>query len=139
MLNKISFLERKIKNLEKRISKLEEVKTEVSSSSKGLKLKTISKKLEDNFDRLGTQHLVVFALKLKSKQTKKQLETLLLNWGANQTIHGWFKGGNFSKRLLKAGIVMADGKNSENEALYSLTGIKGIKTFEDLLKKYGQS
>lgn len=102
MLDKFTFLEKKIKNIEKRVSKLEKERTEVSRSSKGMKLETISKNLADNFDRLGPQHLVVIALKLKSKQTKKQLESLLLGWGAKQTIHGWFKDGNLSAYYLVA-------------------------------------
>ncbi len=136
-MDKFTILEKKIENLEKRILKLENQRTKISNLNKNIRLENISKKLTDKFENLGPQYLIIIALKLKSKQTKKELESLLLSWGVKQTVHGWFKGGNFSKRLLKTGIVMRDGKNSEAEDLYSLTLVKGLKAHSELLKKYG--
>ena len=132
-MDKFIVLEKKIKNLEKRVSKLENKTTGSNKLNTGITLEKIIEKLADKFTTLGPHYLVIIALKIKSKQTKKELESLLSSWGAKQTVHGWFKGGNFSKRLLKTGIVMRDGKNSDGEDLYSLTTVKGMKVFDALL------
>lgn len=135
-MNKFTVLERKIQKLERRVAKLENQRTKIKNLNTDTKLENISKKLVEKFSSLGPQYLIVIALKIKPKQTKKELENLLLSWGAKQTIHSWFKGGNFSKRLLRTGIVMRDGKNSVGEDCYSLTTVKGLKAYNELLKKY---
>lgn len=135
-MDKFEILEKKIERLENRILKLEHQKTHVIDDSEQIvKLENADKNLVEKFNTLGPYYLIIIALKLKSKQTKKELEALLLRWGAKQTIHGWFKGGNFSKRLQNTGILMKDGKNLEGEDYYSLTAIKGIKAYEELVAK----
>ena len=135
-MDKLSQIEIKLKNLEERVSKLEKKRHDGNDGSTRGTLNNFEKKLEGKIDTVGPQNLTIFGLKLKPKQSKKELETLLISWGAKQTIRGWFKGGNFSKRLLKTGIVMKDGKNTDGDVLYSLTKVKGVQTVDALIEKY---
>ncbi|MEX0763737.1 MAG: hypothetical protein WEC35_05545 [Nitrosopumilaceae archaeon] len=136
LLDKLSQIENKLKNLEERVSKLEKKRHDGNDDSSKGTLNNFEKKLEGKIDTIGPQNLIILGLKLKSKQSKNELETLLISWGTKQTIHGWLKGGNFSKRLLKTGIVMKDGKNTDGDVLYSLTKVKGVQTVDALIEKY---
>ncbi len=113
--------------LEKRVTKLENSKTSINISG------SLEKKILQKIDDIGIQHLVLLALKLKSKQSKNSLQTKLEQW--NKPIGTWFSGGNFNKRLLKTALIIKDGKNQNNEILYSL-GRRGIKNVKELIKKY---
>jgi hypothetical protein len=135
-LDKLSQIENKLKIIEERVSKLEKKLHGVNDGDTKGRLNNFEKKLEGKIDTIGPQNLIIFGLKLKPKQSKNELETLLISWGTKQTIRGWLKGGNFSKRLLKTGIVMKDGKNTDGDLLYSLTKVKGVQTADSLIEKY---
>ena len=132
-MDKIILLEKKFFELEKRVTKLEN-KT-IKSTQSIEKITGIEEKLSENIEKIGFQNLVILALRISDKQTKKQLKSTIISWGAKKTIDVWFKGGNFNNRLLGKGIVMKDGKNEEDD-LYSLTKIKGVKLAASLIEKY---
>ncbi|MBI1828451.1 MAG: hypothetical protein HY222_03465 [Thaumarchaeota archaeon] len=135
-MDKLSQIENKLQNLEERVLKLEKKSHDGNDGNTKGRLDNFEKKLEGKIDIIGPQNLIIFGLKLKPKQSKNELETLLISWGAKQTIRGWLKGGNFSKRLLKTGIVMKDGKNTDGDVLYSLTRVKGVQIVDDLIEKH---
>lgn len=133
-MGKIENLEKKLKNLEIRISKLEKGKKSESysintaSSSSSLELKIVQ-----NINNIGIQHLILLTLKIKSKQSKSKIEQTLVRW--NKPVGSWFHGGNFNNRLLKKRTVMKDGKDKNNDELFSLT-MKGIRITNKLIEKY---
>src|SRR2546428_8818909 len=93
IVKKISKVEKRIDNLEKRMSSFEK---QGSHDTNGMT--DFERKIEGKIGKMGPQNLIIIALKFKSKQSKSELENCLINWGVKNTIHGWFKGGNFSER-----------------------------------------
>ena len=134
---KINEMDVRVKKLEKSSSsQLEKNNKEKSSSSNNLE--SLGIKLQGKVDKVGQQNLIILALKFKPRQSKTDLLNVLLNFGVSKTIHKWFKSGNLNNRLLNKGIIMIDGKNSD-EDLYSLTIPKGIPKANDLINKYDLS
>ena len=134
--NDLSAIIQRLESLEKRVSNLENHNKSKIEEIKFDKLNVVEKKLVDKIDSIGTQNLIIIALKIKPRQTKDDLESLLLKWGSKKTIHGWCGGGNFSTRLLDKGIVINDGKNSNNADCFSLTKIRGMKVADALFEKF---
>lgn len=129
MNGRLSNLENRVKDLEKRLAKLEKTKpveTQKPSSN-------IVNKMREKINEIGIQHLIVLALKIKPKQTKSEIEDNLRSW--NKSLGSWFKGGNFNKRLLKAGMIMKDGETNSHEPQFSLT-MRGLKEAEKIVSKY---
>ena len=123
-------LERKIRELEKRVVILEQSNQTNYSSNLNLDLE---QKIIQKIDDIGIQHLVLLSLKLKHKQSKHDLKSTLETW--NKPIGMWFDGGNLRNRLLKTSVVLHDGKNDHGEDVFSL-GTKGLKLVKKLITKY---
>lgn len=134
---RIDDLEKKLIELESRVSKLEKNPDNLVSSKN--KLDDISLKLQGKVDKIGQQNLIIIALYHKPKQSKSDLLNTLLSWGIKKTIYKWFQGGNVNNRLLNPGIILKDGQNAKNEDLFSLTVTKGMPKAEELIKKYNLS
>ena len=120
----------KIKDIQKRLSKLEDAvfgEESSFSNTKGIE-RTIVEKIEE----IKTQHLIVISLKLKGNQTRDELKKTLQDWG--KVFGNWFRGGNFKNRLLTPNIVKVIEKNEKGKDVFSLTQ-KGNLLAEDLIKK----
>lgn len=117
-------------SLEERVARLEKIVLSEYYSPK--KPDSIEKLVIDNVDDISTQHLVVIALSLKSKQSKQNIKNILEDWG--KAIGNWFQGGNMNNRLVKTGIIKKDGTNDKKEDLFSLTG-KGKNIAKKLIEK----
>ncbi len=129
-------LEKKILDLEKRVSKIEKLIKKISGGnlSNNKALGAFETKLAEKLDDIGTQELVIICLKLKQKQSKSQLQDTIKNWGKPSS--SWFKSNNFKARLKDKGFIMKDGKNENDEDVFSLTQVKGVKTANELFEKY---
>jgi uncharacterized protein YdcH (DUF465 family) len=132
-MDKFSKIWEKINEIDERVKKLEVNKPEISSSSP---FYTIGIKFKDKVDEIGQQKLILIALRFKPKQSKSDLLNVLLSWGIKNTIYKWFRGSNFKQRLLDIGLIMKDGKNTNNEDTFSLTISKGIPKADELIEKY---
>ena len=130
-MSKIEEIEKRVKDLEKRITTLE--KQEKTRISKRKGSDSIESQIKEKVSEIGIMHLVILTLKIKSKQSREQIKNKLEEW--EKPIGSWFGGGNFKNRLLKKGFVMKDGKNKENEDVFSLT-MRGNKSAEKLIEKY---
>jgi hypothetical protein len=110
-------LEKTVADLEKRLARLEQAvygnKEDAAGMAKGLEQKIV-----ENIEKLGTQDLILLALKMRPSQTKAQIRAVLADWG--KAFGSWFEGGNFSGRLVKSGLVRKDGQ-SDGEDTFSLT------------------
>jgi hypothetical protein len=126
----LSSYENKLLTLEERITRLEKIVLNEDYLNK--KSNDIEKMIIDHVDDISTQHLVVIALFLKSKQTKQEIKSMLQDWG--KAVKNWFQGGNMNKRLVKTAIIKKDGINDKNDDLFSLTG-KGENIAKDLIEK----
>ena len=122
-------LEKRFHKLEERVSKIEKVLFKEGSVSKAV---GIEKLIVENVEDISTQHLVVIALKLKPKQTRKEIKKILEDWG--KVVGDWFKGGNMNNRLVKMSIVKRDDVNEKNDDLFSLTK-KGELLADELIEK----
>ena len=121
-------IEDRFKALEKRIENIEHLPSKIESSGNNLEHEIIQK-----IDEIGVQHLVLLALRLKSKQPRNDLKLKIESW--NKPVGTWFGGGHLKNRLLKTHQIIHDGINKDNEELYSL-GSKGAKTVKNLIEKY---
>src|SRR5687767_11916963 len=100
----------RLKVLETRVGLIEAMlarKTAQAEPSDGIEEAIVSR-----IDDLGVQDLVIAALRLRGGQTRAEIKTTLESWG--KPLNNWFDGGNFNNRLVKKGIVIADG-NAEND------------------------
>ena len=122
-------LEKRFHKLEERVSKIEKVLFKEGSVSKAV---GIEKLIVENVEDISTQHLVVIALKLKPKQTRKEIKKILEDWG--KVVGDWFKGGNMNNRLVKMSIVKRGDVNEKNDDLFSLTK-KGELLADELIEK----
>jgi hypothetical protein len=110
-----SDLEKTIRDLQKRVASLEQAMHKSSTTS----THGLEKRLVEKVDEMGTQELIMIALRLKEKQSKEEIRAVLSDWG--KAYGSWFEGGNFSGRLIKKGFVKKDGQSSSGEDLFSLT------------------
>jgi hypothetical protein len=126
-----SELEERITHMEARIAVLENLlkfKPKQQQKPTGDKEAIVAAKIKD----IGVQDCVILCYGLKGGQTKQQMMKTLDIWG--KPYGSWFSGGNFNNRLLKKGILRADGKNEEGEEIYCLT-MNGQHTFEEKLEQ----
>ena len=124
----INELNKRLESLEKRIFQLENPSNPSLTTENSFELKILEK-----IDDIGIQNLILFALRIKSKQSRNDLKLKLESW--HKPVGSWFQGGNFKNRLLTPSQIIRDGINSENEDVYSL-GSKGTKTVKKLIEKY---
>ncbi len=115
--------EKRLADLEKRVSALERNMNKRQSN--------FSQDIITKIDEIGTQDLVILALKEKPNSTKSEIKNILSDWG--KSYGNWFEGGNFSGRLIKKGLVRKAGKNEKGEDKFLLTK-KGEKRADDLLQ-----
>lgn len=109
-------LEKLVSDLQKRVASLEQA---VFSQGRRPSAKNLEQKIVEKVDDLGTQDLIMMALRQKPKQTKAQIRQVLGDWG--KAYGSWFDGGNFSGRLVNKGFVKKDGTTDAGEELFSLT------------------
>lgn len=136
----MSDLEKTVQELEKRVARLEQAVFATggagSSGEKALaqagSLPFDERKVVGKIEEIGTQDLILLALLRRPRQTKAQIRDALSDWG--KAFGSWFEGGNFSGRLVKAGLVKKDGESGDGEDTYSLTK-KGEVDAEALVKK----
>lgn len=108
-------LESAIRDLQKRVASLEQaLYKSPQTTTRGLEQRIVEK-----VDKIGTQDLIVVALRLNSKQTKEQIKNVLSDWG--KAYGNWFEGGNFSGRLVKKGLVKKDGPTDAGDDIFLLT------------------
>jgi hypothetical protein len=129
----LSDLEKTVQDLEKRISRLEQEVYGKKERSSGAAAAGFEHALVEKIDKIGTQDLILLALLQKPKQTKAEVRAVLADWG--KAFGSWFEGGNFSGRLVKAGLVKKDGENEKGEDIFALTK-KGEMEAGTLAKKY---
>lgn len=123
-----SDLEKQVRDLQKRVASLEQtVYSNPKSAARGLE-----QRLAEKVDDIGTQDLIVVALRIKPKQDKEAIKGVLSDWG--KAYGSWFEGGNFSGRLIRKGLVKKDGQNDSGEDLFSLTK-KGEIEADNLITK----
>jgi len=124
-------LESRIGDIERRLSKLEEILQGERQS-----ITTISNELEqrlvENADKMNTQEMIIISLRVNGKQTKEEVKKMLQDWG--KVYGNWFDGGNFNGRLVRKNIVKKEGKNEMNEDLFSLTK-RGEMLADELITK----
>ena len=124
-------LESRIGDIERRLSKLEEILQGERQS-----ITTISNELEqrlvENADKMNTQEMIIISLRVNGKQTKEEVKKMLQDWG--KVYGNWFDGGNFNGRLVRKNIVRKEGKNEMNEDLFSLTK-RGEMLADELITK----
>lgn len=118
--NTSSSLEKAVSDLQKRVASLEQA-VYGSTGGNGQKAATrgLEQRIVEKVDDIGTQDLVLVALMQKPKQSKAQIRQILDDWG--KAYGSWFEGGNFSGRLVKAGLVKKDGASDAGDDLFSLT------------------
>lgn len=115
-----SNLEKVVLDLQKRVASLEQaVYGSGSSSSPKTASRGLEQRIVEKVDDIGTQDLILVALMQNPKQSKAQIRQVLNDWG--KAYGSWFDGGNFSGRLVKAGLVKKDGASDAGEELFSLT------------------
>ena len=109
-------IEERIERLEKRVQKLEDslVARNTTASSKPHNIESL---IIANVRKIETQDLVVLALKLRPKQTKAQVKTIIEEWGAR--VGNWFQGGNLNTRMVKKHIVSKE--ETKDGVMFSLT------------------
>ncbi|UVS70272.1 hypothetical protein [Nitrososphaera viennensis] len=114
-----SNLEKVVLDLQKRVASLEQAVYGNSSDSSKTVTRGLEQRIVEKVDDIGTQDLILVALMQKPKQSKAQIRQVLNDWG--KAYGSWFDGGNFSGRLVKAGLVKKDGSSDAGEELFSLT------------------
>jgi hypothetical protein len=121
-------LEERISHLEARLAVVENLmKTKPKETeSAGNKEAIVAAKVKD----IGVQDCVLLSLGLKGAQTKQHMMKTMDIWG--KPYGSWFNGGNFNNRLLKKGMVRADGQDEQGQDIYCLT-MNGQHTFEEKL------
>ena len=118
----------KLQEIEERLSKLEGV---VFNESSIFDVSNTEKLIIKEIDSLKMPELIILSLQLKN-QTKNELEQSLQDWG--KPFGSWFRGGNFTQRLVKTNIIKSIEKNETNDDIYSLTK-KGSVMAEELSEK----
>lgn len=121
-------LEKIIQDLEKRVERLENAVYKKPAAER----QDVTSLVVGNVDKIGTQDLIILALRIKPDQTKAEIKSILGDWG--KSYGSWFEGGNFSGRLIKKGFVKKSGQNKEGEELFQLTK-KGELHADELLSK----
>ncbi|MEW5839650.1 hypothetical protein [Nitrososphaera sp.] len=130
-----SDFEARLQDLEKRVALLEQQRQAGGSGTGGRTSSSSSAADADqliakNVDGIGTQDLILVALWTKKPQmTKAEIRAVLQDWG--KAFGSWFEGGNFSGRLVRAGLVKKDGER-EGEDLFALTK-KGEVSAQEIL------
>ncbi|AIF84566.1 hypothetical protein NTE_02517 [Candidatus Nitrososphaera evergladensis SR1] len=119
-----SNLEKVVLDLQKRVASLEQAvygSSGGSSNNGGAKaaMRGLEQRIVEKVDDIGTQDLILVALLQNPKQSKARIRQVLNDWG--KAYGSWFEGGNFSGRLVKAGLVKKDGSSDDGEELFSLT------------------
>jgi hypothetical protein len=109
-------IEERIERLEKRVQKLEDSLV-ARNTTANTKPDSIESLIIANVRKIETQDLVVLALKLRPKQTKAQVKTIIEEWGAR--VGNWFQGGNLNTRMVKKHIVSKD--ETRDGVMFSLT------------------
>jgi hypothetical protein len=128
-----SNLEKVVSDLQKRVASLElAVYGSGGSGPKKAAGRGLDQRIVEKVDDIGTQDLILVALMLTPKQSKAQIRQVLSDWG--KAFGSWFEGGNFSGRLVKAGLVKKDGTSDAGEDLFSLTK-KGEMEADNLVSK----
>ena len=126
--------EERISSLEKRVEILE--KTISVADIRQNKLgKNFEQTLIKQIDSIPTQHLVAISLMIHNKQTKKEIEETLRDWGKNY--RSWFSGGNFNNRLIKT-LIVKQSEQKNKIPMYTLTK-KGKIEAEKIINKYVSS
>lgn len=121
-------LEKTVRDLQKRVTSLEQTLYGYpKTAARGLEQRLAKKAY-----KIGTQDLIVVALRTTPKQTKEAIKGVLSDWG--KAYGSWFEGGNFSGRLIRKGLVKKDGQNDSGEDLFSLTK-KGEIDADELITK----
>jgi hypothetical protein len=133
-LDSDSYLEKAIEDLQKRVASLEQA---IFGDGRGGQKPTsssvnIEQRIVERVDDIGTQDLILVALMQKPQQSKTQIRQVLNDWG--KAYGSWFDGGNFSGRLVKAGLVKKDGSTETGDDLFSLTK-KGEMEVTSLISK----
>ena len=111
-------LESRIGDIERRLSKLEEI-LQGERQSQTTRSNELEQRLVENADKMNTQEMIIISLRVNGKQTKEEVKKMLQDWG--KVYGNWFDGGNFNGRLVRKNIVKKEGKNDKNEDLFSLT------------------
>ncbi|HEV8387746.1 MAG TPA: hypothetical protein VGQ03_09000 [Nitrososphaera sp.] len=124
-------LERRIGDIERRLSKLEEILQE-ERQSLTTRSNELEQRLVENADKTNTQEMIIISLRVNGKQTKEEVKRMLQDWG--KVYGNWFDGGNFNGRLVRKNIVKKDGKNEKDEDLFSLTK-RGEMLADELITK----
>lgn len=120
-------MERRVRDLEDRVAKLEALASN-SAKSKQNTLSDIEDKLVEVIDDIGTQDLIIISLRVNGPQTREQIRKKLDDWG--KAYGSWFSGGNFNARLIDKGVVKVDSTIDSGESVYALTK-KGEKLADD--------
>ena len=132
-MKKIEQFEKKLTDLEKIVSALENKKNPKSDNTGNQsKLEIL---LVEKIAKLKPHYLIILILHLEPKQTRIQIIDKFKSLGATKKMIKWFSGGNFKQRLIDEGIVFEDGTNEKNKILYSLTQGKGRKKAADIINK----
>ena len=124
-------LESRIGDIERRLSKLEEI-LQGERQSQTTRSNELEQRLVENADKMNTQEMIIISLRVNGKQTKEEVKTMLQDWG--KVYGNWFDGGNFNGRLVRKNIVKKEGKNGKNEDLFSLTK-RGEMLADELITK----
>lgn len=124
-------LERRIRDLEERVSKLESDDKSSTKSTQAIS-SDFEEKLVEVIDDIGTQDLIIISLRLKGPQTKEMIRKTLDDWG--KTYGSWFNGGNFNARLIDKGVVKVDSTIDSGESVYALTK-KGEKAADKIMEE----
>lgn len=110
-------------------SKVDEIIQKVKAKENP-KLESFDVQLANKIDDMSIPELFIILLRTKHSQTKSEVSDTLTKIGKD--ISSWLSGGNFSKRLIKKGLVTKVGKTENNEELFSLT-IRGMILAEKLI------
>ncbi len=128
MSDRINALEKKIIELETRVTKLEKLDLlpPVSTNLSGFPKEIIS-----NLDKISSKNLVLIGLKIQSSQSIDELKTNLLKIG---WIEDTFFKKNFSTVLVSKGLVRKVEDDAGNKGCFSLTE-RGIIVADELFIK----
>lgn len=124
-------LESRIGDIERRLSKLEEI-LQGERQSLTTRSNELEQRLVENADKMNTQEMIIISLRVNGKQTKEEVKRMLQDWG--KVYGNWFDGGNFNGRLVRKNIVKKEGKNEKGEDLFSLTK-RGEMLADELITK----
>lgn len=122
-----SDIEKAVRDLQKRVTALEQA----IHTSPNVTVSGLEQRLAGKVDEMGTQELILIALRLKPKQSKDKIKLRLSDWG--KAYGSWFEGGNFSGRLIKKGLVKKDDSSNADD-LFTLTK-KGEIEADNLIAK----